>query len=120
MNGKRSPKGRFALLTVGRLVLGAGALFRSLETYRDGSGFLWPLVPFVFLVAGLFLLWWGAQGLVALFFSKTQAAHSLITSSVAAIDSRAPSGLKPLWVTLGVLMLVFLLWALLRNLLGAA
>ena len=120
MTATRFAKSRFALLTIGRLILGSAALYRAVGTYRSSSDSSLPLVSLAFLFLGLILLWWAVNGLVALFGGKCQAADSLITTSVADVDSRAPSGLKPLWVGLGLVIGTFVLWILLSKLLGAA
>lgn len=118
MSARGSVKARFALLTIGRLLLGAGSLYLALETYMEAAGAYWPLQTILFLAIGLSLMWLGTKGLVALFFSKSEATQSLIVDSVAEIDSRAPSGLKPLWLTLAVLLGIFvicLIWSGIRG-----
>jgi hypothetical protein len=120
MTAARSVKSRFALLTAGRLIFGCAALYRAVETYQSSSDSALPLASLGFLALAVILLWWSAIGFVALFRSSSEPADSFIESSVANVDSRAPSGLKPLWIGLGLVIGVFILWILLSKLLDAA
>ncbi len=115
-----STKARFVLLTLGRLILGTAALFRAVELYQNGSDTFPAVFSVAFLVVGLALLWWAVQGLLALLGGTPQTADSLIRASVADIDMRAPSGLKPLWIGLGIVVSAFVLWILWSGLFGAA
>ena len=110
-------KGRFALLTVGRLFIGGACLFRALELYRAASSS--SLLSLLFLLVGVTLLWWGAVGARALLSGNGAKDDVLIENSVADVDRRAPSGLKPLWIALGSVLGAFLLWVLIAGLIGA-
>lgn len=120
MTASHSVKARFALLTTGRLILGCASLFRAVETYRPSIESSFPFTSLGFLALGLVLFWWAVRGMVALFGSTSQEADSLIANSMADVDSQAPSGLKPLWIGLGLVISVFVLWILLSKLFGAA
>lgn len=115
----RSVKARFSFLTAGRFILATAALFRAVELNSDGSGSSQGAALFALLI-GLALLWWAVQGALALFGGTPEIADSLISASVADIDRRAPSGLKPLWVALGIVVGAFVLWVLWSGLFGAA
>lgn len=109
-------KGRFALLTTGRFVVGAAALYRAVEIYEaDGPSAL----SFAFLTVGLVLLWWGVVGIRALLRGNAATDEALIASSVADVDRHAPSGLKPLWIGLAVILGAFVIWVLIAGLAGA-
>lgn len=112
-----SVRARFALLTVGRLVLGAAALFRGVEIYKADANSIGALG---FLLFGLMLLWWGTVGARALFSKNTTANVTLIARDIAAVDRRAPSGLKPLWIAIAILLGVFLVWVSIAKLIGAS
>jgi|SRR5215470_14131681 len=112
-------KARFALLTFGRFLLGATALFRSVETYRTDDSAWAPLPSLGFLLLGLLLLWWSVVGVLALFRGDTPEAEALVAGTVAEVDRRAPSGLKPLWIALLAILGAFLAWVLISNLPGA-
>ena len=112
-------KARFALITAGRLLLGAGALFRAVEIYRGDSSATSPVVALGVLVIGLLLLWWAVVGVRALLARDSLTDATIIASSVAEVDKRAPSGLKPLWIALVIILGAFLLWVLVAGLIGA-
>jgi hypothetical protein len=97
--GSVATKGRFVLLTFGRLVLGAAALWRAVALFRTASPFPWWIVAGACLIFGAGLLWAGVVGVRAL-CGKGAHQEMLIASTVAEIDQRAPSGLKPLWIAL--------------------
>jgi hypothetical protein len=120
MNVPARTKARFALLTFGRLLLGAVALFRSAETYRSDALPWKPLPSLGFFLLGLLLLWWGVVGARALLRGDTPAAQTLVAGTIAEVDRRAPSGLKPLWIALLAILGVFVGWALISNLIGAS
>ena len=112
-------KARFALLTVGRLLIGAAALFRGIEIYRTGSSPASPLLSLGALLVGLVFLWWAVIGVRALFTRDPLVEAAVIASDVAEVDKRAPSGLKPLWIALAVILGAFVLWVLIAGLVGA-
>jgi hypothetical protein len=109
-------KGRFVLLTIGRFLIGGASLFRSVELFMTDSAS--PLLPTVFLLVGMMFLWWGVVGARAL-FSSDPLQRGLIAAEIAEVDRRAPSGLKPLWVALGTILAMFLIWVLIAGWLGA-
>jgi hypothetical protein len=112
-------KARFALLTFGRVLLGGTALCRSVETFRSESTSWTPLPSLGFLLLGLVLLWWGVVGARALFIGDTPADEALVSGTIAEVDRRAPSGLKPLWIAILAILGAFLAWILISRLLGA-
>jgi hypothetical protein len=65
------------------------------------------------------MLWWAVIGVRALLSRDPLVEAAVIASDVAEIDKRAPSGLKPLWVALAVILGGLLLWILIGNLIGA-
>jgi hypothetical protein len=106
-------RARFALLTIGRLLIGAGALFRGVEAIRSMSSTNSSVLPLGFLIVGLALLWWGVVGVRA-FFSKDPLMQAQMALDVDDMDRRAPSGLKPLWIGIAVaigLVIVICLFA---------
>ena len=112
-------KARFALLTLGRLLFGSAALFRAVEIYRTSSSPASPLLSLGALLVGLAFLWWAVVGVRALLTRDPLIEAPVIASDVAEMDKRAPSGLKPLWIALAVILGAFLLWGLIAGLTGA-
>jgi hypothetical protein len=96
-------KGRFVLLTVGRLILGVAAIARAVELFTTANPFPSWMVSVALLIFGAGLLWWGVAGVRAL-RGKGSNPEMFISDAVADIDRRAPSGLKPLWI--GLLIVV--------------
>lgn len=113
-------KARFGLLTLGRLLVGAAALFRAVEIYRTSSSPASPLLSLGALLFGLALLWWAVVGVRALLTRDPLVEAAVIASDVAEIDKRAPSGLKPLWIALAVILGAFLICILIAKLIGAS
>lgn len=99
----RRTKARFIVLTIGRFVIGAAALFRSLELFGENSLAL-ALVVFCF---GLVLLWWGIVGFRVLFGARDPLKDAYILENIKNVETRAPSGLRPLWMTLLAILGVF-------------
>jgi hypothetical protein len=106
-------------LTLGRLLIGAAALFRAVEIYRTSSSPASPLLSLGALLFGLALLWWAVVGVRALLTRDPLVEAAVIASAVADIDKRAPSGLKPLWIALAVILVAILMCVLISNLTGA-
>ena len=102
-----SIRSRFALLTVGRLVLGVAAIARATQMFRDDSFVRFPLFPLLPLVFGIAMLYWGIVGVRALRGGHGVEDEKLIARAVADVDRRAPSGLKPLWI--GILAVIGLI-----------
>lgn len=112
-------KARFAFLTLGRLIVGAAALLRAVEMYRTSSSPASPVLSLGALLFGLALLWWAVVGVRALLIRDPLVEAAVIASDVAEIDKRAPSGLKPLWIALVVILGAFLIWIAITKLTGA-
>jgi|HubBroStandDraft_1064217.scaffolds.fasta_scaffold05154_9 hypothetical protein len=110
---------RFALVTVGRLLLGGAALFRSLELLRSASSSNVPKLSLLFLVVGLLMLWWGAVGARAL-LSSDPLAKAHMQLEIDDLERRAPSGLRPLWVALALIVGIFLVWVIIAGLAGVS
>jgi hypothetical protein len=109
-------KWRFALLTLGRLLMGSASLYRAVEIFKAGDS---SILLLVFLIFGLALLWWGVVGALALLRSNTETDEPLIASAITDVDRRAPSGTRPLWIALAAILSAFVIWILIANLVGA-
>jgi hypothetical protein len=107
-----STRGRFAFLTVARLLLGAAALARAVELFKTGTSPVSSLGSVALVLFGASLLWWGLVGVRALRGHNGAQDERIITDAVADMDRRAPSGLRPLWIGLLLVVGIFLIWML--------
>jgi hypothetical protein len=110
-----SVRSRFALLTIGRLVLGVAAVARAIELVRSETSSHLHILPTLLLAFGLSLLYWGVIGARALRGGHGVEVQRLISGAVADLDRRAPSGLKPLWIGILVVIVVFVAWMVIES-----
>ena len=110
-----SVRSRFALLTVGRLLFGVAAIARALELMRNSTSLRPQVVPSLLVVLGVALISWGAVGARALRGRRGSDDAQLISNSISEIDRRAPSGLRPLWIGLFIVLVTFLSWTLVAS-----
>ena len=110
--GAVSSRGRFAFLTFARLLLGVAALARAVELFKTESSPLSVLGAVALLLFGAALLWWGMVGVRALRGRNGAEDGRIIADAVADMDRRAPSGLRPLWIGLLLVVGIFLVWIL--------
>ena len=109
---------RFALLTVGRLLLGGAALFRGVEAVASASSPTSPRLSLLFLPVGLIFLWWGAVGLRAI-FNEDPLMRAQMAMDVAEMERQAPSGLRPLWIGIAVFVGVVIAVSIVASLVSA-
>ena len=110
--GSAATKGRFVLLTVGRIGLGVAALWRAVALFKTANPFPWWIVAVACLIFGAGLLWAGVVRVLVLWGKGTDR-EMFIANDVADIDRRYPSGLKPLWIGLLIvvgIVVVFILY----------
>jgi succinate dehydrogenase/fumarate reductase cytochrome b subunit len=96
-------------------MLGAAALARAIEMFKDGASPQQPIFPIFLLVFGIAMFYWGVNGVRALRGRHGPEDEKLIASEVAEVDRRAPSGLKPLWIGLAVVVGIFLIWVVIAG-----
>jgi hypothetical protein len=111
-------RSRFALLTIGRLLLGGAALFRGIEAFESASSPTSSKLPLLFLPLGLVLLWWGSTGLRAI-FSKDPLIQAQMAMDIAELERKAPSGLRPLWIGIAVFVGIVILVIVVASLVSA-
>jgi hypothetical protein len=104
-------------------MLGVAALARAVDLYigmyRDRASLQQPIFPLVLSVFGILMLYWGVIGVRALRGRHGPEDDKLIASAISEVDRRAPSGLKPLWIGLAIVVGIFLTWVVVAGLLAS-
>ena len=114
-----SVRGRFVLLTLGRLTLGVAAMARAIVLVATGNAVRSLMFPTLLLAFGVTLIALGVYGVRALRGRLGAEGERLISRSIAEVDRSAPSGLQPLWIGLLLVIGTFIAWVIYAGLRGA-